>query len=158
MEDNGKPETIEITVTRDEHRRLQHAAEAAGADLNAYILRALERDLSQDDFATPLQAPTRKTKGNTPLHEPVRDWYLSAYPCDPAGGSLVPGVTFSGLLQRLATGANLMEAAGLIDGAARERVFNRIAELTGHPVSDVYNLWATCGHVNAFAGILEGGE
>ena len=91
---------------------------------------------------------------SAPMGGNVRSWYLSFYPEDPLGSSIKEDASFDGVLRSLSLGEDLVCAVGISEGTVRNRVFGRIAELSGHPTSDVYNLWATCGRVNAFGDVL----
>ena len=89
-----------------------------------------------------------------PMNGNVRSWYLSSYPEDRLGSSINEDATFIGILSSLSLGEDLVCAVGVSEGTVRSRVFNRIGELSGHPASDVYNLWVTCGRVNAFGDVM----
>lgn len=91
---------------------------------------------------------------SAPMGGNVRSWYLSSYPEDPLGSSIKEDASFEGVLRSLSLGEDLVCAVGVSEGTVRNRVFSRIADLSGHPTSDVYNLWATCGRVNAFGDVM----
>ena len=78
---------------------------------------------------------------NKDLNLFIKDWYLTEYPTDTAGEDLNPQVSFGDLFDGMNKLVDAYEIMGDVDSLIRERVFEKLAKLTGSSYDDIYNLW-----------------
>lgn len=71
----------------------------------------------------------------------IRDWYTQAFPDDELGYIIDPDATFADAVKFMAYGGEVYEYLGVVDSLVREKVFSKIAAITGVEYEDVYNLW-----------------
>lgn len=71
----------------------------------------------------------------------VGDWYMDAYPSDTLGGKIDGDLTWPSLLQRMRQHEDVYDILGVGDSVIRERVFERLSELTLLPYDVFYNMW-----------------
>lgn len=71
----------------------------------------------------------------------IRDWYTQAFPDDELGYIIDPDATFADAVKFMAYGGEVYEYLGVVDSLVREKVFSKIAAITGVEYEDVYDLW-----------------
>jgi len=71
----------------------------------------------------------------------LRDWYHRKWPRDEIYREIREDAVFAGLMEAINTGRNVYEYIGVSDSFVRERLFVRLAEVTGHSYKDIYNKW-----------------
>lgn len=84
----------------------------------------------------------------------VRETYMHLYPTDELGVGVDPGVTFGDVLGAMAKGDDFYGIVKVGDSTIRERVFEMIAEASGHSYGCVYDLWVSHGTDNVFGDVL----
>jgi hypothetical protein len=67
----------------------------------------------------------------------IREFYLENYPTDELGIEIDPTATFGGLYQALGDYDDVYEYIGVGDSLIRERLFEKLAEITGHEYEDL---------------------
>lgn len=81
-------------------------------------------------------APQEEAAG---WEEPLCAWYAAAYPDDPVS---LTAATLSDIHSALVEGRDIYPLMGPgADSVVRERVFKRVAELSGSDYGDVYDMW-----------------
>lgn len=75
------------------------------------------------------------------IYDPIQTWYIWTYPEDELGEDINDGAIFQNLYQRIRSGQDVYEFLGVHDSVVRERVFEKLAELTNQSYDDIYNLW-----------------
>lgn len=71
----------------------------------------------------------------------VREWYTQTYKTDELGQNINPQITFSDIFATLVAKEDIYEALRVGDSLIRERVFERMTELTNLEYEYFYNLW-----------------
>ena len=83
-----------------------------------------------------------QVKDSDPLSLNIKSWYMSQYPTDEVGKTLNDDVTFQDLFDCLDNYKDVYELlGGDADSIIRERVFEKLAELTDYTYEDIYNQW-----------------
>jgi hypothetical protein len=72
----------------------------------------------------------------------IKEFYLENYPTDELGIEVSPTATFGGLYQVLQDYTDVYEYIGIGDSIIRERLFEKLAEITGHDYEDLLFLSA----------------
>ena len=75
----------------------------------------------------------------------IKNWYIEAYPTDKVGHFLRDNATFMGLLTVLVTGNDVYDYVGEADSVIRERIFDKLSDITGMTYDEVYDLWMRKG-------------
>ena len=70
----------------------------------------------------------------------IREFYLENYPTDELGVEINPEANFESLWIVI-RGGLFYEYIGVFDSIVRERVFEKLSELTGHDYDYIYNQW-----------------
>ena len=70
----------------------------------------------------------------------VREFYLEAFPADELGVDINPAANFESLWIVI-RGGLFEEYIGVADSVVRERIFERLSELTGHDYYYIYQEW-----------------
>lgn len=71
----------------------------------------------------------------------VREWYVKTFPNDSIGQEIDPSVMFNDLQKALDEGADVYKLIGVGDSIVRERLFDKLADLTGVAYDDIYEKW-----------------
>lgn len=71
----------------------------------------------------------------------VRKWYMTAFPHDELGYEIKDDIDFEGLDEVLEQGRDVYEYLGVADSIVRERIFDKLADLTGVAYDDIYEKW-----------------
>ena len=71
----------------------------------------------------------------------IKDWYMETYPTDECGHFLRDNATFMGLLTTLFTGNDVYDYFGEADSLIRERIFDKLSDITGMVYDEIYNMW-----------------
>lgn len=71
----------------------------------------------------------------------IKDWYLTEYPTDTVGEDLNPQVSFRDLFDGMCKHEEAYEIMGDVDSLVRERVFEKLAQLTDKSYDEIYDLW-----------------
>lgn len=109
-------------------------------DVNKKV-RTLKKELNN------LKQSIEPKTSDIDLSHKVRDWYTTTYPTDEVGKTLDPGTTFSEILDNLAYPGNWggVDVYDLLGGDAdsviRERVFQKLSEITGFSYENIYYSW-----------------
>ena len=74
------------------------------------------------------------------IRQPIRDWYISAYPDDDLGTNL-SDITFHDLHTGISQGLDVYDHIGVGDSIVRERLFDRLAELKSVSYDTIYDMW-----------------
>ena len=74
------------------------------------------------------------------MYESMGAYYESWYPEDPTG-CYVSNNCFMDLFEALENYRDVYKVIGVADSVVRERLFERLAELTGVEYDDIYNQW-----------------
>ena len=75
----------------------------------------------------------------------IKWWYIANYPTDDLGKSLDRDATFEGLFFTLANGEDVYRYIGVGDSVIRERLFEKLADITGFDYDYIYDLWMSDG-------------
>jgi hypothetical protein len=70
----------------------------------------------------------------------IRKFYLEAFPTDELGVEINPKANFESLWIVI-RGGLFYEYIGVFDSVVRERIFEKLSELTGHDYDYIYNEW-----------------
>lgn len=70
----------------------------------------------------------------------IKKFYCEAFPTDELGSELNPTATFDNLWVVI-RGGLFYEYIGVFDSVVRERIFEKLSELTGHPYDYIYQEW-----------------
>ena len=70
----------------------------------------------------------------------IKEFYLENYPTDELGVEINPEANFESLWIVI-RGGLFYEYIGVFDSIVRERVFEKLSELTGHDYDYIYNQW-----------------
>jgi len=70
----------------------------------------------------------------------IKQFYLKSYPTDELGVEINSEATF-GLLWAAIRGGCVYEYIGVFDSVIRERVFEKLSELSGHTYDYIYEEW-----------------
>lgn len=96
------------------------------------------------------------------MNELVVDWYKEAFPTDTDmfEDMEATGSTFADVWDALDNGEDVYDAIGADDSIVRERVFGRLAELTGKDYDVIYDMWldAAYDYVDDFGDKVNGIE
>lgn len=71
----------------------------------------------------------------------VHDWYMETFPDDTLGMEINPELTFDDVLKALDDKKDIYVTLDVADSIIRERVFDRLAQLTGMDYDDIYTKW-----------------
>jgi hypothetical protein len=71
----------------------------------------------------------------------IKQFYLENYPMDDLGLEINPNANFIGLLKEIFTDGDVYKYVGVVDSVVRERLFEKLAELTGLTYDTIYDLW-----------------
>lgn len=71
----------------------------------------------------------------------LRTWYVDAFPNDEAGYEINEEATFDDLLKAINDGADVYEVIGVKDSIIRERLFDKLSDITGISYDDLYEKW-----------------
>jgi hypothetical protein len=71
----------------------------------------------------------------------IREFYLENYPTDELGIEIDPTATFGGLYQALQDYDDVYEYIGISDSIIRERLFERLSEITGNDYEEIHARW-----------------
>lgn len=71
----------------------------------------------------------------------VRTWYMEIYPSDELGEEINPYITFMDVFEALDNYKDIYEVIQVHDSVIRERIFEKLSEITGHTYEEVYNQW-----------------
>ena len=72
----------------------------------------------------------------------IRKWYHAAFPTDDLWTEIRPQATFMSIFQVIDRYGNFYKAIGEgIDSIIRERIFQKLAGITGEPYEVVYETW-----------------
>jgi hypothetical protein len=70
----------------------------------------------------------------------IKEWYLEAYPTDELGTEINPNSNFGELWAAIRSDS-FYEYIGVGDSIIRERVFEKLSELSGHDYHYIYEEW-----------------
>ena len=70
----------------------------------------------------------------------IKEFYLETYPSDVVGVEINPNATFGNLWAAIRGGC-VYEYIGVFDSVIRERVFEKLSELSGHDYDYIYQEW-----------------
>lgn len=91
--------------------------------------------------------PTEMERRGKPMLEEladgikVHDWYMETFPDDTLGMEINPDITFDDVLKALDDKKDIYVTLDVADSIIRERVFDRLAQLTGMDYDDIYTKW-----------------
>lgn len=91
--------------------------------------------------------PEEMRRRGKPLMEEIQDdlsvrkWYMTAFPHDELGYEIKDDINFEGLDEVLEQGRDVYEYLGVADSIVRERIFDKLADLTGVDYDDIYEKW-----------------
>lgn len=71
----------------------------------------------------------------------VREWYVSAFPNDELGWEINADATFDGVQKAIDEGADVYALLEVNDSLIRERVFDKLSDITGVPYDDIFEKW-----------------
>ena len=74
-----------------------------------------------------------------------KEWYIETYPTDECGHFLRDEATFSGLLNTLTLHGDVYDYIGEGDSVIRERIFDKLSDITGMTYDEVYDMWMKKG-------------
>ena len=76
------------------------------------------------------------------LEMEIKPWYMETYPTDDLGSELYDDETFGDAYKALIDGENFYLAVGNgIDSVVRERIFEKLCDITGASYSEIYDMW-----------------
>ena len=70
----------------------------------------------------------------------IRQFYLETFPTDELGAEINPKANFESLWLAI-RGDMVYEYIGVSDSVIRERVFEKLSQLTGHDYDYIYQQW-----------------
>lgn len=70
----------------------------------------------------------------------IRDYYVNEFPTDELGLEIDPNANFESLWLAI-RGDMVYEYIGVSDSVIRERVFEKLSQLTGHDYDYIYQQW-----------------
>ena len=70
----------------------------------------------------------------------IREYYLEAFPTDELGVEINPQANFESLWIVI-RGGLFYEYIGVFDSVVRERVFEKLSQLSGHEYDYIYQEW-----------------
>jgi hypothetical protein len=79
---------------------------------------------------------------NTTIETKVKNWYNENYPTDNLGENINPLISFYDVFYTLDNYGDIYELIGESDSLIRERIFEKLCELTGHTYEEIYDQWA----------------
>lgn len=88
------------------------------------------------------------------LQERVRTWYKAAYPTDELGDEIHPALTFGDTLIAIVKGEDIYQTLGTWDSIVRERLFEKLCEITGLEYGEIYLSWVGAGEVKVWADAI----
>lgn len=71
----------------------------------------------------------------------VKEWYCNEYPNDEMGDGINSKITFEEVLYTLDNYLDIYELMCVYDSIIRERVFEKLSELTGRTYDEIYHKW-----------------
>ena len=71
----------------------------------------------------------------------LKNWYSETYPTDELGENINPFISFYDVFYALDNYGDIYDLIGESDSLIRERIFEKLCELTGHTYEEVYNQW-----------------
>ena len=71
----------------------------------------------------------------------VREWYVAAFPNDELGWEINADATFDGVQKAVDEGADVYALLEVNDSLIRERVFDKLSDITGVPYDDIFEKW-----------------
>lgn len=74
------------------------------------------------------------------LEQPVRTWYMATYPSDECG-RYISTATFGDVYGALVSGENVYDVLEEADSVIRERVFEKLCDITGASYDEIYTMW-----------------
>lgn len=78
----------------------------------------------------------------------MREWYVKTFPNDSVGQEINPEATFNDLQAVLDDGVDIYKLIGVGDSIVRERLFDKLADLTGVAYDDIYEKWINSEEIN----------
>ena len=71
----------------------------------------------------------------------VKNWYCETYPDDELGERINPIISFDDVFNTLDNYGNLYNLIKVYDSVIRERIFEKLSELSGHTYDEIYEQW-----------------
>ena len=78
----------------------------------------------------------------------VRDWYIKTFPNDELGYEIDDYIKFEDIQKALDEKKDVYEVIGVTDSIVRERLFQKLADLTGVSYDDIYEKWINSEEVS----------
>ena len=66
---------------------------------------------------------------------------METYPSDELGEEIAENITFDDVFYTLDNYGDIYELIQVADSVIRERIFEKLCEVTGHTYEEVYNQW-----------------
>jgi hypothetical protein len=106
----------------------------------AYKRKLITKKEYEDEISK-LMMPRSGAYGKKGMSSSIREYYMNAFPTDDMGADINPNATFKGLLHTLDSGKEVYNYIGVYDSLVRERVFEKLSELTGLDYAVIYDKW-----------------
>lgn len=71
----------------------------------------------------------------------VKNWYVETYPTDELGQDINPKIEFTNVLNTLDNYSDIYDLIGVGDSIIRERLFQKLSEITGQTYTEIYDKW-----------------
>ena len=71
----------------------------------------------------------------------VKNWYVETYPTDELGLDIDPNIEFTNVLNALDNYSDIYDLIGISDSIIRERLFQKLSEITGKTYTEIYDKW-----------------
>lgn len=71
----------------------------------------------------------------------IRDWYIETYPTDTLGELIHPDETLADAYLAIVEGENFYLFLGVDDSVIRERIFDKLSDITGASYAEIYDMW-----------------
>lgn len=80
----------------------------------------------------------------TTLNSSIKNWYQSAYGFGAGAGYIRKNLQFKTVLEKMIKGEDFYQIVftnGFADSIIRERIFEKLAELSGKSYNKIYDIW-----------------
>ena len=122
----------------------------------AYKQKLITKKEYEDEISK-LFMPRSGAYGKKGISLSIKEYYQNAFPSDDMGADINPNATFKGLMHTIDTGRNVYKYIGVYDSVVRERVFQKLSELTGLDYNVIYDKWLNSDDDMADGGVMARG-
>jgi hypothetical protein len=69
----------------------------------------------------------------------LKKWYIDTYPTDEMAKDINPEIGFEDVFNTINSYKDIYNLIGVCDSIIRERIFEKLAAITGHTYNQIYN-------------------